>query len=146
MASSRDAAIAWIDKGRAVIPIPHGRKAPALKNWQALRLTAGNIGDYFNGESNNIGILLGEPSGGLVDVDLDTDEAVAVAPYYLPETFVYGRGNRPASHYLIEAPGANTRKWQHGGKMLLELRSTGCQSLIPPSVHPDEAGDDHNGR
>ena len=120
-----------------MIPIPHGQKAPVLKNWQRLRVTADTLADYFNGEAQNLGVLLGEPSGGLIDVDLDTDEAVAVAPYYLPETFVYGRGNRPASHYLIEAPGANTRKWQHGGKMLLELRSTGCQSLIPPSVHPD---------
>jgi hypothetical protein len=137
MPNSTTAAKAWLQKGRAVIPIPHGQKAPVLKNWQALRVTTETIGDYFNGEAQNIGLLLGEPSGGLVDIDLDTDEAVAVAPYFLPETFIYGRGKRPASHFLLEVPEAMTRKWQYAGKMLLELRSTGCQSLIPPSKHPD---------
>jgi hypothetical protein len=120
-----------------VIPIPLGQKAPVLRNWQALRVTTDTLEDYFNGESQNVGLLLGEPSGGLVDIDLDTDEAVAAAPYFLPESFIYGRANRPASHYLLEVPGATTRKWQHAGKMLVELRSTGCQSLIPPSIHPD---------
>ena len=137
MPNSTDAAQAWIEKGRAVIPIPLGQKAPVLRNWQALRVTTDTLEEYFNGEAQNIGLLLGEPSGGLVDIDLDTDEAVVAAPYFLPPTFIYGRGNRPASHYLLQVPGATTRKWQHGSKMLVELRSTGCQSLIPPSIHPD---------
>jgi len=49
-----------------------------------------NIGrsraEHFNGEAANIGVLLGEPSGNLVDVDLDTTEARAVVPSYLPPT------------------------------------------------------------
>lgn len=137
MPNSTDAAKAWVEKERSVIPIPYGQKAPARRDWQKLRVTAETLGDYFDGEAQNIGLLLGEPSGGLVDVDLDTDEAVAAAPYFLPRTFIYGRTTRPASHYLLQVPAAKTRKWQHGGKTLMELRSTGCQSLIPPSVHPD---------
>ncbi|HEX7080204.1 MAG TPA: AAA family ATPase [Gammaproteobacteria bacterium] len=137
MRDTTTAALAWIEKGRAVIPIPHKQKAPVLANWPALRITAETVGDYFNGADSNIGLLLGEPSGGLVDIDLDADEAVKAAPYFLPDTYIYGRERRPASHRLYVCPGAATKKWRHGGRTLVELRSTGCQSLIPPSTHPD---------
>ena len=137
MPNTMTAALAWIRKRRAVIPIPFGAKAPTLTNWPELRVTEEHLEDYFNGSEQNIGVLLGDPSGGLVDVDLDTAEAVRVASYFLPETYVYGRESRPASHRFYLCPGVRTKKYQHAGETVLELRSTGCQSLIPPSVHPD---------
>jgi hypothetical protein len=130
------AAKAWLAKGRAIVPIPARSKAPVLRDWPSLRITEETIADYFNGAEQNVGVLLGEPSGGLVDVDLDCEEAVAAAGYFLPDTFVYGRQKRPASHRLYICPGIGTRKFQHDGT-ILEIRSTGCQSLIPPSTHPD---------
>src|SRR5690606_32997876 len=39
----------------------------------------------------NVGIRLGDPSGGLVDVDLDCAEAIALAPTFLPPTATFGR-------------------------------------------------------
>ena len=33
--------------------------------------------------------------------------------------------------------GAETKKYQFEGRMLLEVRSTGAQSVVPPSKHPD---------
>jgi replicative DNA helicase len=87
--------------------------------------------------------LLGEPSGGLVDVDLDCAAAVRLAPVFLPATgAVFGRLSAPASHYLYIADGATTARFadptvSDGERgMLLELRSTGCQTLLPPSTHP----------
>ena len=54
---------------------------------------------HFNG-TGNIGVLLGEPSGWLIDVDLDCDEAVALAPKFLPPTgATSGRPGKPASHW-----------------------------------------------
>ena len=43
------------------------------------------------GPNNNIGILLGSLSGGVVDVDLDCPEAIAIAPIVLPQTVTFGR-------------------------------------------------------
>ena len=92
---------------------------------------------------------LGKPSGWLVDVDLDEPLASHLAPAFLPSTgAVFGRKGKPASHWLYRCEGAKTKKWMLNKQvslavlgegreaMLLELRSTGCQTIFPPSIHP----------
>src|SRR5439155_610100 len=83
--------------------------------------------------------LLGEPSGGLVDVDLDCEEAEALAGDFLPHTgMIHGRPGRERSHwwYRVEEPPdkASERFTDVDGAMLLELRSTGGQTVVPPSL------------
>ena len=78
-------------------------KKPPLSDWQNLRITRETASKYFNGAPQNIGAILGEASGGLTDVDLDCDEAVAVASYFLPRTAaMFGRATRRTSHYLYK--------------------------------------------
>ncbi len=76
-----------------------------------------------------------------MDVDLDCAEAMVLAPTFLPETQMrHGRRSKPASHYwyiLTDAlPGATRRYKDMDGATLVELRSNGGQTLVPPSVHP----------
>jgi hypothetical protein len=102
-----------------------------------LRITEEKVPDYWtNGQ--NIGLLTGEPSGWLVDVDLDVPEAVNIAGRFLPQTLTSGRGSRPDSHWWPRAKGATNRDFRDtdGKKRLVELRSTGRQTLVAPSVHP----------
>ncbi len=40
----------------AVVPIPHRSKAPVLEGWEALRLSADELPEYFNGKPQNIGL------------------------------------------------------------------------------------------
>ena len=131
---TRDIALRWIRSDRAVIPVPRRSKSPVLSGWQSLRITEQAVDDYFNGDEN-IGLLLGAPSAGLVDIDLDCTEACEVAPVFFPRTVTFGRASRPNSHFLLVCPEATTVKYSHEG-MLLEIRSTGCQTLIPGSTHP----------
>src|SRR5829696_7427049 len=134
--STREYAKNYLDKNLADIPIPAGKKGPVLSDWQNLRIQPEEIPQYFNGRSQNIGLLLGEPSGGLVDVDLDVEEAVKIAGRFLPPTLTSGRKSAPQSHWWYRSPGAETEKWKDTeGKMLVELRSTGCQTVVEPSVH-----------
>lgn len=127
-----------IDRGFAVIPVPDKAKVPRTRGWQALRLTKDNLHEYFSGKRSNIGVLLGEPSGWIVDVDLDHQQAVELAEKYLPHTdMVWGRESRPRSHrlYRLTCP-ADTRKWtSKTAGMIVELRSTGCQTIAPGSTH-----------
>src|SRR5215213_6277113 len=123
-------------RGLCIIPIPRGAKAPVFKDWTKLRLTEAELEPHFTAPCN-LGLLLGEPSGWRVDIDLDTSEAVRAAPFFFPSTFTYGRDTRPASHLLVRCKGATTQKYQCKNKLLLEVRSTGTQSVIPPSQHPD---------
>jgi RecA-family ATPase len=89
----------------------------------------------------NIGVILGEASGGLTDADLDCHEAVELAPKVLLETgAVFGRASKPRSHHLYRVAGpAPTIKFLDPttGKSLLELRGDGgLQTVLPGSVHP----------
>ncbi|MFL5341871.1 MAG: DNA polymerase, partial [Gemmataceae bacterium] len=163
---ARSAARIYIDRGMAPIPLPNRSKDPGIKGWQELRLTANDLDQQFPaGAIRNIGNLLGTPSGGLVDVDLDSPEAIAAAPYLLPPTgWVFGRMSKPRSHweYTVRQPRKTTKfkepvrakpqadsgdsadedkadKNNHK-VMLLELRSTKSQTVFPPSLH-EESGE-----
>jgi hypothetical protein len=137
----RRAAATLIRRGVAVIPVPDGEKNPGRPGWEALRITEEEIADnWTNGQ--NVGVLCGEPSGWRVDVDLDSDEAVKIAFRFLPATLTSGRVGRPHSHCWYVAPGAESADWKDvDGKKLVELRSTGRQTLVAPSTHPD--GDEY---
>lgn len=133
-----DAARWYLARGYAPIPVPAGSKIPVLKGWTDLRLADADLPLHFNG-TGNIGVLLGEPSGWLVDVDLDCEEAVTLAPEFLPPTgATSGRPGKPASHWWYVCDGAKTRKHQDPAnkKMIVELRSTGAQTVVGPSMHP----------
>jgi hypothetical protein len=132
----RHAATKYIARGVAVIPVPDGEKKPGLPGWQDLRLTEEDVPRYWtNGQ--NIGALNGKPSGWRVCVDQDVAEALNMAGRFLPPTLTSGRESRPHSHWWYVSPAAETEKFKDvDGTMLLELRSTGCQTIVAPSVHP----------
>lgn len=131
----------YLRRGFRVVPVPEGQKAPVLKNWQHLCLTEADLPEYFSNRSN-IGLLVGEPSGHLVDIDLDCPVARLLAADFLPETdLISGRPGSPKSHrwYISKIgtakfidPICEDRK----KGTLVEIRSTGAQTVVPPSVHP----------
>jgi putative DNA primase/helicase len=133
--AAREAASRYIGHGFAVVPIEDG-KNPNRPGWEKLRITEEQVSEFFTGDQN-IGLLLGEPSGGLVDVDLDVPEAVSIAGRFLRPTRTSGRRSAPDSHWWYIAPETETEKFQDlNGEILVELRSTGAQTLVAPSVHP----------
>lgn len=137
---------AYIERGFAPIPIPFGSKAPTHPGWPTLRLTKDAVDSCFENGNANIGLLAGEPSGGLLDVDLDSPEANTLADVFLsPTQMVHGRPGNPRSHRwyrVTDVPRPKTVRYQDpspaSGRetMLVELRSTGCQTVVPPSKHP----------
>lgn len=127
----------YLEMGWAPIPVPYREKGPRIRDWPKLRIQADHVDKYFRDSQMNIGVLLGEPSGGLVDVDLDCPEALVLAPKFLPSTRTFGRNTKPRSHWLYRCYGAKTTQFKSpDGAMLLELRSTGHQTVFPGSTHP----------
>src|SRR5439155_22638525 len=109
------------------------------------RLTEAELPEHFAG-GGNIGVLNGEPSEGIVDGDIDTPEAIAAADAFMPRTaLVFGHASNPRSHrtYRCNPPPATRHFKDSAGEngrdetMLCELRSTGSQTIWPPSTHPD---------
>lgn len=136
----------YVTEGYAVVPIPGREKGPRIPGWQHLRLGLADLPRYFSNGAN-IGWLLGGASPRkATDVDLDAAEARALAGAFLPPTQrVSGRPSSPASHWFYEAdPLVGPKQFhdpvrvrdQQPDTMLVELRSTGQQTVVPPSVHP----------
>jgi hypothetical protein len=116
---------------------PHSKR-PVEKDWQTRYYNDIEHASAF--VDHNIGLILGTASNYLTDIDLDCDEAIALAPYILPRTtWVFGRASARRSHYLYHCKDSKTTKFASptkDGGMLLEIRSDGAQTVAPGSIHP----------
>jgi hypothetical protein len=151
-----DVALEYLRRGYQPVPIKEGEKRPRDKAWQSLDITEANVKDYFE-PFDNIGLQLGDRSGGLTDVDLDCPEALDLADVLLPTTeAVFGRPTKLRSHRLyitdlctteqgaaiqyVERPPLCPRE-EDKSVMLVELRigagDKGAQTVAPGSVHPE---------
>lgn len=98
----REAALWWMERYQVwVVPVPWMQKGPVLKGWPELRLNPdSDLNAYFNGERQNIAILLGEPEN-LCDVDIDAlDARRAWEEYAIPSGLRWGHSSKPSSHWL----------------------------------------------
>jgi hypothetical protein len=73
---------------------------------------------------------------GLIDIDIDDERLLGLAKYILPPSgLVFGRASKRSSHYLYKSDHQEKKKYTFGKKTLIEIRSKGCQTVVPPSVH-----------
>lgn len=169
-ATALGAARELVTRGWVPVAIPPREKGPAYTGWQTSRLTDDAAQITYDGDSGpvtttveqlfgrpggNVGIVLGDPSGGLVDIDIDdpSGHALRLAPRFLPATATFGRASKPASHwlYLCGVPAGARRSLnapiaplyeafrtdpKKVSVTLVEVRGTGVQTMAPGSVHP----------
>jgi putative DNA primase/helicase len=132
----------YVSLGYSVVPVPYRRKECFLPDWTSQRLQPNELPDHFGQKPMNIGIILGDASGGLGDADLDCPEACALATDFLPPTDCkFGHASKAASHWIYriqdDGPSQMFRDpAAKGDAMLLEYRSNGLQTVFPGSIHP----------
>jgi P4 family phage/plasmid primase-like protien len=132
-------------RGWSPIRVPHQEKGPIDRDWQNFRIKEENVEGHFKKRPSNVGVLLGEPSNGLVDVDLDSPEAAQLAPRFLPETAAFGRPHKPRSHLLFRCPGLDEIvPYDIGEEHILEIRGSG-QTIFPPSLYKGDKKGNHRG-
>lgn len=148
--NSADWAAEYARMGWAAIALKPGTKRPASSAWQDTK--PGELTEVD--EDDNLGVVLGSNSGGLVNVDLDCDEAAAAASSILPATLQAGHGVRAprALHYYFTVNGTipKYRKYTDSYRKaitksdrhctILELRGDSRQNAVAPSKHPDYEG------
>lgn len=144
------AALDYRSREWTVLPLQPRTKRPIDNGWPQLRLSAAEIPGRFSGEEN-IGIALGAASHGLIDIDLDSPQTIALAAAFLPVTSArFGRASKRQSHWLytVNAEVPYEKFQDLDGATLLEIRSSDHQTMVPPSTHPsgeavtwDETGD-----
>jgi Bifunctional DNA primase/polymerase, N-terminal len=155
------AAKGYLDGGWAIVPIPYEKKTPKESAWQNLKITNDNFRYHWpENVPTNIGLLLGGRNKGLTDVDLDCQQAVRLAPNFLPSPeAIFGRPSKPRSHWLYETElwksaekvGKKYSEYVRGqpseGQCLVELRTgalnkdgthKGIATLAPPSRRKDD--------
>jgi hypothetical protein len=128
---------AYRERGWELKPVPAGLKRPVVKGWPDRKFGPSDFPD-----GSNVAIRVGRQSGCLVDLDLDCEEAIELAPLYLPATdAIFGRASKPKSHYLYIAEDATFETFADpvSGEVLLELRADGRDggahmTLVPPSI------------
>ena len=157
-----EAALDAYRRGLTPLPIPRHSKGPTMAGWNKLRwpdpttdtgegedAVRASFEEYTAGGSTNLGVLLGEASGDLIDVDLDHPAAQRLKSYLLPYTAaIHGRETSRKSHYWYRVkPGTlpATRRLRipdvsgRGSGVSVEIRGNGAQTLVPPSIHPATA-------
>jgi putative DNA primase/helicase len=133
-----EAARQMLKRGWHCTPLKPRDKKPIEDNWNKHLIGEDEIDSVFTPD-HNIGLLLGEPSDWIVDIDCDTPEAVITTSYLMPDTELsFGRESTGRAHLLYRCPRAQTAKFQDPASddTILEIRSTGGQTMVPPSIHP----------
>jgi P4 family phage/plasmid primase-like protien len=141
-------------RGFAIVWLDPGEKKPTQVGWTRQSMEPE---DYT--PDANLGQLCGRVSGDTVTIDLDADDALALADDYLPPTgMVEGRPGKPRSHraYRVTDIPERLRSKTAGGGIggprirrlkrpgatpgvydnVLEFIGTGGQVAVPPSIHP----------
>jgi hypothetical protein len=138
----------------ALTPV-NGKKQPYRKNWQTENPLSREqiIEEIKSGQAKGYGLRTGRISGGIVAIDADghaahdkINELSGGVPRL--ETVAFTSNKPGRCQYLFYVPQeywdeiatkkiSTGVKGDDGKEQKLELRWDGCQSVLPPSVHPE---------
>lgn len=134
------------DKGLVTTPL--FGKRPFLDKWEETNLGTIYLDKTYRTKNDktiyltkaNIGLLCGSPSG-VICIDIDTPdlEIQQIILDNLPETPVMKKGKKGVN-FFYRHNGESTVNYKNPilkKDNLFELISTGRQTVLPPSIHPD---------
>lgn len=133
-------AAAYRAMGYSVLPLKTQSKRPQIENWSKFCLEHADdvlFERWQRWQGGNIGVCLGVASN-IICFDLDNDVAglhdkiIAL----LPSTPLAKRGAKGISLFY-RYNGEISQSYSCGGQRVLDILSTGRQTVVPPSHHPD---------
>lgn len=144
--SVAQAAKEYVNLGWEPLLLPPREKRPKGSWKQPRKWTHAEIDDAFSSAAN-IGIALGDRSGGLIDIDFDCAEAAAFGRLLFGRLPAFGRPSAPESHrvakceldknrYVFQLQEEVAKRSPLKRSVLLEIRANGHQTMFPPSMHP----------
>jgi len=127
----------WCDKyielGLNVTPL--NGKRPFLSEWQLANHDYDDLIAKY--PACNIGLICGELSGVVaVDIDLTDNDLINRVLAILPPSEIRKRGAKGLTLFYRYQGEINQKLYYNGGTAV-ELLSTGNQTVLPPSIHPD---------
>src|SRR5215216_5998473 len=133
---------AYEEFGYKLVKVTRDLKKPNYTEWQLKTIPPDEMREWVS-SGGNVGIQAGEVSGWICAVDLDSEEAIRLAPKFLPEgTLKSGKQGIP-THWVFRSPGARYLQFRDTNReMLVELKASengaGHQFVVEPSIHPDK--------
>lgn len=134
-AAVRSHYIIYTQAGFKPVLLHPGKKRPVGTDWIERPMPAE---EDFTGY-HNIGIVLGDKSNKLADVDIDNADLAAAADWFLPATNAkfgryYGNKKQTLAHYLYYSQGDKTLAIKGpNNSVVIEIRFNGGQTVFPPS-------------
>ncbi len=109
------------------------RQGTRLTAWQTefVELTEAN---FPNNSRTQVGVITGEISGNIIDLDADDQDVANALLQLCPTTPTFGRLSKPNSHYWVRIIGDTGKYVKHVDK-LAEYRQDGHQTIAPGSIH-----------
>lgn len=134
-----EAVARYYEAGIHCVPVHPASKKCLVRGWPRKRYSPEHVWTAPEwSDDRMVGMLHGEPSGWLVCVDPDTDEAVWIAGRVFGGTLSVGRQSKRHARWYVYAPGAKSKQFDDGkGERVLDVLSTGRHSVVPPSTHSD---------
>lgn len=134
-----DNALKYFEAGWNILPL--NGKAPIINGWQEwgkekqslfqIEMWLSSYGE------RNIGLPTGAANGIIaLDFDHDSDLLHEQIEKIAGQSPVKKRGAKGYTSFY-RYNGETNRKWRKENKPIVELLSTGNQTVIPPSIHPD---------
>jgi hypothetical protein len=137
----------WL-RSNNFVPVPLKYSSKHVLHKETFQSNYNPSDSLWHEQQLNIGVLTGPKRNGPLDIDLDCPEAIALAPYFLPDTgAMFGRASKPASHYLYKtdfpSPDFQTAIYRdpsekntlQGSSILFEMRGNNSQTMMPGSIH-----------
>lgn len=125
--------IKYLENGLALIPLVTGEKRPAIPGWQEFCERLPTEVEALLWDSSNYvsyGVTLG-PANNLLAIDIDSDD-VKVLNAVKPSP-VRKRGRKGETRFFKFNPEITSHKVAG----CIDILSTGRQTVLPPSIHPD---------
>lgn len=131
-------ALKYVINGYSVIPCEYGEKAIKIdwKEWQTRLPTSDEILKHSE-KIHNIGLATGEVSNIIaLDFDYDVENIHQAIMKNLPKTPCAKKGAKGITLFF-SYNGEVNRTFKKSGQTVLEILSTGRQTVLPPSLHPN---------
>lgn len=128
----------YYENGIPVIPLEPKGKRVFIKEWTTFCSNFPEQSDInswtVSNPEGNIGMPLGRAAN-MIALDIDTDDEDVIA--MLPKSPCVKRGQKGETRFFRYSDETIVREFNIGKKCFCEVLSTGRQTVLPPSIHPN---------
>src|SRR5215218_9453172 len=132
----------YVNEGIKLVRLDGRTRRPIDNDWQRTTIPLEDVERHVS-RRGGVGWQCGEASGWISAVDNDWQEAMQLAPRFLPDTLLSAKGHEEPSHYIYRSLGLGFHTFRGlDGSEIISLKASnngrGHQIVVAPTIHPDK--------